>query len=77
MCVEVGFNHLVKWGLGSIGQQTPKITTKGNEVRLQLSHGVLSQAPCAEADSLAEWTDPALVLAALNEVAFVLSLHAE
>lgn len=77
MSVKVGFNHLIKRRVRRISEQTCQVSAEGDKIGLELSHGVLSQAPCAEAHTLAEGTDPALVFAAFDEVALVLSLHAE
>jgi hypothetical protein len=42
-----------------------------------LSHGILSETSSTKANALAERTNPALVLAAIKEVDFILSFETE
>jgi hypothetical protein len=58
-------------------EQAVQITSKSNEIGLELSHGILSQAASAEAYALTEWTDPVFITTAIYKIDFVLSLQAE
>lgn len=76
MNVEVREDHIVEDALGSI-QQAAKVSSERYEVGLELGHGVLPQTSGAETYTLAKRADPILVLAAVYEVGFVLSLYTE
>lgn len=76
MCVEVGKDHLVEDTVG-VAEEAAEVPTQRDEIGLQLGHRVLPQTPRAEADALAEGTDPALILTALEEIGLVLGLQAE
>lgn len=76
MRVEVGKDHLVEDTVG-VAEEAAEVPTQRDEIGLQLGHRVLPQTPRAEADALAEGTDPAFILAALEEIRLVLGLQAE
>jgi len=76
VCVEVGKDHLVEDTVG-VAEEAAEVPTQRDEIGLQLGHRVLPQTPRAEADALAEGTDPALILAALEKIRLVLGLQAE
>jgi hypothetical protein len=74
--VEVGNDHLVEDAVG-VAEEAAEVPAQRDKIGLQLGHRVLPQTPRAEADALAEGTDPALILAALEEIGLVLGLQAE
>ena len=51
-----------------------QFASQSNEVSFELSHSILSQAPCAEADTLAEGANPLLTVVTMTKVLFVVSL---
>ena len=76
MGLEVREDHLVKDACWVI-EQTWEVSSQRDEVRLKLSHGILSQASGTKAYTLAEGAYPAFVLATLDEIRLVLGFEAK
>ena len=74
MSIKVLKNHLIEDALRLI-EQVAQVTSKCNEICFQLSHRILSQTSRAEADALAEWTDPPFALTAIQEVHLILGFE--
>lgn len=60
MCVEIVKYGLVEYALRVL--KNVQVSTKGDEVRFELCHRILSQASRAEANALTEWANPLLVI---------------
>ena len=74
MSIKVLKNHLIEDALGLI-KQVAQVTSKCNEICFKLGHRILSETSRAEADTLAEWTDPPFALTAIQEVHLILGLE--
>ena len=54
-----------------------QLTSKGNEVSLELGHGVLSETSSAEADTLTEGADPLFAIVAMAKVLLIVGFKAK
>lgn len=75
MCLEVLKDNLVENAARSL--EKGQLASKGYEVSLQLGHGVLSEAARAEADTLAEGTNPLLRIVTVTEIFLIVGFQTE